>query len=543
MPPFQVPLTVGVTGHRQIAGDCTAAIETAVASILEGVRTNAPHAPLVLLTGLAEGADRLVARLAQERFGAELIVVLPRAAESYRRDFATAESQEEFDRLLKSARLVVTCPDDNTDPTAGYAWAGNFTALHSHLLIALWDGDDARGDGGTAQIVKAKLRGRYADWNKTEPLQYDEGGAVAHVITARADETPPANVGQTNWLYPDAVLIGARGGEHRHAAVLSAFNMLNGLLKRDGRARDAWSTNPTAPTVNALKAATDHFANQFQRLTMIAVRLMVLATFVAALASALKGALSPIVTTTALAVGLVVWITSTRSRWQRLHADLRALAEAGRIQAAWIASGLPLSVADHYHPAQATSVAWIRRAIRTAFLLDNIQPAREAPSPEDRKRHAEAGHTWIAEQVAYFLGNRGVVPRYRRQARHFAILGLVCLGIGLLIVAGNKLLDVAHIEQTVLDTALLLQVGRIALAITASVSAYQAFMSFGDLQRSFAVSAHLFSLARDEAKAAAAADDYPRLIHLIVQLGRAALVENVSWVILRRQRRMKPPAA
>jgi hypothetical protein len=241
-------------------------------------------------------------------------------------------------------------------------------------------------------------------------------------------------------------------------------------------------------------------------------------------------------------VGLAVWITSTRSRWQRLHADLRALAEAGRIQAAWIGSGLPLCVADHYHPAQATSVAWIRRAIRTAFLLDNIQRPRETPSPEDRKRHAEAGHAWIDEQVAYFLGDRGVVPRYRRHARHFAILGLVCLGIGLAIVAANKLLDVANIEQSFLDTALLLQIGRIALAITASVSAYQAFMSFGDLQRSFAVSAHLFSLARDEAKAAAAADDYPRLIRLIVQLGRAALVENVSWVILRRQRRMKPPA-
>ena len=134
------------------------------------------------------------------------------------------------------------------------------------------------------------------------------------------------------------------------------------------------------------------------------------------------------------------------------------------------------------------------------------------------------------------------MPRYRRQARHFAILGLVCLGIGLLIVAGNKFLDITHIHQTVFDTELLLQVGRVALAITASVKAYQAVMSFGDLQRSFAVSAHLFSLARDEARAAAATDDQPRLIRLIVQLGRAALVENVGWVILRRQRRMKPPA-
>ncbi len=549
MQPLQIPLTIGVTGHRRIAASCTASIEAAVVSVLEGVRAKAPDAPLLLLTGLAEGADRLVARLAQERFGTELVAVLPRAADDYRQDFATAESRAEFDRLLGSARLVVSPPAGAgpVEPTDGYLWAGNFTALHAHLLIALWDGDEARGDGGTAEIVQAKLKGRYADWDDDEPLHYDEGGAVAHVVTARADEPAPADVGRIDWLFPDAVRIGARGGDHRHATVLSAFNTLNHLLKREGRARDDWNAGKTPSTVHALKTATDHIANQFQRRTHISVRLMVLATFTAAIASALHGAttsaLPTIITTAALAAGLAVWAFSTRRHWQRLHTDFRALAEASRIQAAWIASGLSLCVADHYHPAQATSVAWIRRAIRTAFLLDDIRPATAPPSADERQRHAAAGHAWIDEQVTYFLGNNGVIPRYRRQARHFALLGFICLGIGLLILAGNKLLDITHIHQTVLDTALLLQVGRIALAITAGVQAYQAFMSFGDLQRSFAVSAHLFSLARDEARAAAAADDHPRLIRLIVKLGRAALVENVSWVILRRQRRMKPPSA
>ncbi len=550
MPSLQIPFTIGVTGHRQIAASCTAKVEAAVLSVLEGVRAKAPEAPLLLLTGLAEGADRLVARLAVERFGAELVAVLPRAADDYRQDFATADSKAEFDRLLGSARLVVAPPAgtgaDHTEPTDGYLWAGNFTALHSHLLIALWDGDEARGDGGTAEIVQAKLKGRYAGWYEDEPLQYDEGGAVAHVTTAREGEPAPAGVGRIDWLFPDAVRIGARGGDHRHATVLSAFNTLNRLLKHEGSA-GVGSAGEAASTVQALKAATDHLASQFQRRINISVRIMVLATVVAAIASALHGTIAAplpaIITTAALATGFAVWAYSTWRHWQRLHTDFRALAEAGRIQSAWIASGLSLCVADHYHPAQATSVAWIRRAIRTAFLLDDIRTAGSAPSPEDRKRHAAAGHAWIDEQVGYFLGNRGVILRYRRQARHFAILGFVCLGIGLLILAGNKLLDISHIHQTVLDTALLLQVGRIALAITASVQAYQAFMSFGDLQRSFAVSAHLFSLARDEARAAAEHDDHPRLIRLIIQLGRAALIENVSWVILRRQRRMKPPAA
>lgn len=516
------------------------AIEAAVVSLLEGLKKRAPDTPLLLLTSLAEGADRLVARLARDGAGAELVVVLPRAAESYRDDFPTDDSKQEFDRLLASARLVVTCPIATSDPTVGYAWAGNFTALHSHLLIALWDGQGPRGQGGTASIVQAKLEGRYPGWNDIDPLQYDEGGAVAHVVTTRTGEAPPTGAGQVRWLFPDAVKIGAQSGEHRHAAVLSALDTLNRLLRRDGRARDAWSADPTAPTVNALQQAADQFASRFQHRTNVAVRIMVLATIVAAISSAV-GATS--VTMATLVVGFAVWIGTTLSRWQRLHTDLRGLAEAGRIQVAWIVSGLHLSVADHYHPTQAASVAWIRRAIRTAALLDDVQQPREPLSPEQRRRHAEAGHAWIDEQVAYFLGKGGVVPRYRRQARHFAILGFVCLAIGLLLLGGNTLLKATHIHVGLFDTAPLLQVGRIALAITAGVQAYQAFMSFGDLQRSFAVSAHLFRRAQEEARAAAAADDQPRLIRLIVQLGRAALVENVSWMILRRQRSIKPPSA
>jgi len=541
--PFQVPLTIGVTGHREIAEDCTSSLEAAVDAIFAKLREKAPDAPLLLLTSLAEGADRLVARLAQERHGAELLVVLPRAAQDYREDFASPDSKAEFDRLLASARLVVAPPEDAADATAGYAWAGHFTALHSHLLVALWDGEAAHGRGGTAEIVRAKLKGRYAGRNDDEPLRYDEGGAVAHVITARAGAKPPEHVGQTRWLYPDAALIGARSGENRAAAVVSAFNTLNRLLKEGGRTREA-------SNVQALQSAADHLAGQFQKRTHRSVRFMVLATVVAAISSAIHGTITSlpplittVLTTAAIAAGFAVWAYSNWRHWQRLHTDLRALAEAGRIQSAWIASGLTLSVADHYHPAQATSVPWIRRAIRTAFLLDNIQLPRDAPSREDRRRHAAAGHAWIDEQVGYFLGNRGVILRYRRQARQFAVLGLVCLGIGMAIALGNKLFDFAHLHQTVIDTNLVLLVGRIAIAITTSVSAYQAFMAFGDLQRSFAVSAHLFSLARDEAKAAADTDDYPRLMRLIVKLGQAALVENVSWVILRRQRRVKPPSA
>lgn len=547
--PFRMPITVGVTGHRLIAAGDRPAIEKAVGAILDTLRAKAPQAPLLLLSGLAEGADRLVAEIAVEKHGAELCAVLPMSVEDYRLDFATPESKADFDRLLASARLVVT-PENrgvtvdrtsSVERRAGYAGAGEWIALHSHLLIALWDGEDSRGKGGTAEIVAAKLRGHCRDDGRRSPLHYDEGGAVAHVMTPREGKPPSRAAGAVTWLYPDVARIGARSGEHLYQSVVSSFETLNGLLIKRGQPLD--QAPGAAPHVATLRSAAADFARHFRSLTHRATLVTVSASLVAAIATAFDGLLHStagiFVTVAAIVVGAGTWAYSNWKRWQRLHTDCRALAEACRVQTVWIASGLSYCVADHYHPVQAASVQWIRRAARTAHMMDNLPIEQSPVSAEKQKQYADAALTWIREQVGYFLGDTGVVPRYRRQARLFAALGLICFAIGVLVLGSGKLLDwMAGDAASIADP--LLNIGKLVLAIGASMQAYQAFMGFGDLQRSFTVSAHLFGVAAGEARAAEAAGDYERLQMLVFELGRAALLENVNWVLTRRQRRVKP---
>ncbi len=103
---------------------------------------------------LAEGADQLGATVALE-LGYRLHAILPLPPEDYRTDFDSA-GLAGFDALLGRADSVfqLTAQDDRSE---SYALAGRATVENSDVLIALWDGEPARGVGGTAEVVAHAL--------------------------------------------------------------------------------------------------------------------------------------------------------------------------------------------------------------------------------------------------------------------------------------------------------------------------------------------------------------------------------------------------
>ena len=55
------PLVIGVTSHRDLPPEDTEAIRLRVRALLEQLQQAFPRLPLVVLSALAEGGDRLVA--------------------------------------------------------------------------------------------------------------------------------------------------------------------------------------------------------------------------------------------------------------------------------------------------------------------------------------------------------------------------------------------------------------------------------------------------------------------------------------------------
>lgn len=108
-------------------------------------------APL-LLTSLAEGADRLAAQEILLLPNAEIRAVLPFAPAEYETDFLSVASLTEWRGLLSRASEIVIIPPQPTR-TKAYLAAGCYAVDESDLLIAVWDGKPARGEGGTAEVV------------------------------------------------------------------------------------------------------------------------------------------------------------------------------------------------------------------------------------------------------------------------------------------------------------------------------------------------------------------------------------------------------
>ena len=93
-----VPLLLGVVGHRRLP-DPPDELRRVVRGVLDGFRSRYASTPIVLLSALAEGADRLVAREALDA-GFSLVVPLPMPREEYEKDFVTPQSLAEFRSLL-----------------------------------------------------------------------------------------------------------------------------------------------------------------------------------------------------------------------------------------------------------------------------------------------------------------------------------------------------------------------------------------------------------------------------------------------------------
>jgi hypothetical protein len=78
--------------------------------------------------------------------------VLPLEKYDYSSDFETSDSKDEFQRLLSGADDVIELPTQ-AERDRAYEAAGDFICELADVLIAVWDGQDGQGRGGTATVV------------------------------------------------------------------------------------------------------------------------------------------------------------------------------------------------------------------------------------------------------------------------------------------------------------------------------------------------------------------------------------------------------
>jgi hypothetical protein len=161
-----------VTGHR--AGALTAplvrVLRPAIYSVFRQLRTatfqlreseaafcSSTAAKLCLHTPLATGADQIAAVCARSS-GYFVRAVLPFEPIEYRKDFALGEELETFEQALAAADEIVALPGERSDLEGAYVMVGKSLVRTADIMIAIWDGEQGRGAGGTAHVVELALR-------------------------------------------------------------------------------------------------------------------------------------------------------------------------------------------------------------------------------------------------------------------------------------------------------------------------------------------------------------------------------------------------
>jgi hypothetical protein len=175
-PKAQFVLRVGVTGHRleylERVGFDEALLRSTIRKALERIRDTAGEIlrtnkdvyslePLLLrvISPLAEGSDRFVVEEALA-LGYELQSPLPFSQKEYEKDFTEESSKTWFRDLLGRATSILTLDGTRQDEEAenrAYEAVGRVVLRQSDVLIAVWDGQGAKGQGGTGQIVKESI--------------------------------------------------------------------------------------------------------------------------------------------------------------------------------------------------------------------------------------------------------------------------------------------------------------------------------------------------------------------------------------------------
>jgi hypothetical protein len=207
---LKIPLVLGVSGHLDLDPQVVLAVENCLRLTLKKFNDQHPHTPLILLSPLAKGADQVVAEVAdEEQIGAKLFVVLPMPQQMYLADFDKPELVDRFYSCFKQRHWLLELPLLASEEKVAipgperdqqYRAAGQFIVRHCQILIAIWDGEDERGMGGTAEVVTEQLQGLPASKQIIEP---PEGFPVWRIPANRAGEPQLAESSDKPiYLYP-----------------------------------------------------------------------------------------------------------------------------------------------------------------------------------------------------------------------------------------------------------------------------------------------------------------------------------------------------
>lgn len=586
----RVPIVIGVTGHRRFAADAArheaiaAEMRRMVAARLRKLARRYRQTPFLILSSLAEGADRLVAEVALETLpDCRLIAVLPMPEKDYKADFGSADSVAAFDALVARAQGVIQIePADSAWQQQGearnelYAKAGAAVAEHAQILIALWDGKPELGTGGTAQVVGWFKRGlapkRFSlHQGALSPLDPPEPGLLIH-ITPESGQMQEI-VTQTKDGRPSQIMnILARTARYnrdlkRNEKRLGKTWPLHPDLKSEDEAKRkaAEALRNSAPSLVAVYDAADTLAGRLGGMVRRYDKWFYIFILVAFLFYALRDIDARAVPGYLLfgVLAGVVWLLMVVRSMDTRFLEYRALAEAMRVAFYWRLSGIETPAWLRYLSKHSGVISWVRHAVRAVeFRHDAVK--KGYPKSEAETGYAAARSGWIEDQMTYYRNAR---DRHQRSGQRWLWASRIALGLSLLLALALILLIYDTVQPKTLSDWLNLNwppdTKFLGYRIETAIKIWQVLLGFAaaagltargylirkadqDLVKQYSSALLIFQIAAeefDQASQRRSAGDDPdwTKLEILQRLGAEALSEHGEWAVLRHSRPHEMP--
>ena len=566
-----IPIIMGVTGHRDILPQDIPLIRKALREHLSALQERYAHSAFRLISGLAEGADRLAAEVALE-LGFGLVAALPMAQAEYEKDFGTVESIEHFRKLVSNAQVCFVVKSTENDETSDkcasenprdnkYLALGRYIAQNSQIVIALWDGisEQVLPDGtskilrgGTADVVRLCRVGLYS--NDPTQLETQESTRVDHLMVRRIQKStsPTENINHRigEWLVltDQSKYLDNKKNEPMEK-VLQSINKFNKFINNSLSSSDLNTSRKYLLGENYPKGVTHHLAlpiatfcaadaaagirqkeksDAIIRITILAISSIICQQIYSG-PDMRWGWLAAHIGLAAVAFALFYWFFKSDHPQEEEYLDWRALAEAMRIQIFWKAVGIHNCVADHYISSDGEDLDWIRQAVRNSVIgIDCIEISGAIKLAHD---------AWLHNQYEYFKDKELL---HNKNKTKFLKLTKFCFGIAVILTISTLLFHWSGVSDAVLNDLVL--ISGVSFLLSAVVKTYADQMAFEETENRYRGMKIIFHTAKDRYDNLIISRDIKNINNIFFNIGKEALTENAGWLRLHRERQFKPPS-
>jgi hypothetical protein len=574
---------IGVTGHRDILPEDVEGVREKSHELLSTIKSSMPATRITVISGLAEGADRIFAEAALA-LNMSVEAVMPMPLKYYKKDFDEASSAE-LDRILDTEAVqCIELPltpgldaDDNNWPEGArntlYANLSADLRRRSNLLVAFWDGKFKNLTGGTDDTV-VKFLATVPGQNDATIELTDAGGALLNgeplaywIPTRRISSGQPApTVASANlpcWLaasgeqfrqWPDQPddfqqeltefdRFNQQYLELSQSDSLQSYgNLLDGCadtLKEE--ARQLKQSDQAYVMADSLalyfQVRSDRLFKWFSLMTALMGVLFLTYAKLAAV---------PVLLVAYLALffgGVYLHKRGGKQQWFTRHLVYRCLAETMRVRF-FLDLAAARDGANIHTLLETTGInkfqgfSWIRHILQSTNPVADLSTA-EIATAEDRIDLAR--RLWIEDQADYFERKTHQLHLHHlklERIKKWVIWGLIAAAVGLVFFK-KFLLGIGLTDHLSLKTLLIFLMGLLPFWLGVW-EVYQSKMAVKELMWQYRNQSDNYSSTNRMLQNSTNVE-YQK--SLIARLGQTSILENFLWIINRYHREHEPPVA